>query len=191
MAKIIGPITIEFDATTRETHSGSTSPTEHPVETGALVSDHAIDAPDEVELVGMVTDTPILAVASERARSVLGGPASARSIDAYDEIVRLRKTKTLVEVETELRTYTDMLIVAESVTRDKDTNRILDITVRLREFRTAVVRAAEAPTPANTVDGAEPDLGEQQTRPASPEVEAKTQTLLEQGAEFIGDVFGG
>jgi hypothetical protein len=186
MAKIIGDLTIEFDATTREAHSGATRPTDHPVEEGAVVSDHAIDQPDELELQGMVTNTPIQALASQRSRSVLGGPASARANDAYKEIVRLRKTKTLVQVETELRTYDDMMIVSESVTRDKDTRQILDISVRFREYRTATVQTVEAPEPESVVDSPERDLGRQQTSPASAEVEEKTQGVLVQGAEFFG-----
>lgn len=191
MAKIIGPVTIEFDATTRETHTGATTPTDHPVEDGAVVSDHAIDQPDELELIGMVTNTPILALASQRARSVLGGPASARAQDAYDEIRRLRKTKTIVEAETTLRLYQSMLIVGDSVTRDKDTGNILAITVRLREFRTATVEASEAPQPASSVDAPEPDLGRQQTAPASPEVADKSSTLATDLAGFVADLPSG
>ena len=183
MAKIIGDLTIEFDVTTSETHTGSTTPTDHPVESGATVSDHAIDQPDELELSGMVSNTPVLALASERSRSVLGGPSSARANDAYAEIVRTRKAKTLVSVETELKTYSNMLIVGESVTRDKDTRRILDITVRFREFRTATVESTAAPVPVSTVDSAEPDLGRKQPAPAPAEVEAESTTLLE---DFAG-----
>ena len=186
MAKIIGPLTIEFDATTSETHSGSTTPTDHPVETGAVVSDHAIDQPDELELAGMITNTPVIALASQRSRSVLGGPASARAVDAYSEILRLRKTKTLVSVETELKTYSNMLIVSESVTRDKDTLRILDISVRFREFRTATIETTAAPEPVSTVDSAESDLGRKQTAPASTETEEESTGLIVDGANWIG-----
>lgn len=185
MAKIIGPITIEFDATTSERHSGSTTPTDHPVESGAVVSDHAIDQPDELELAGMITNTPILALASERSRSVLGGPSSSRADDAYAEIVRTRKSKTLVSVETELRTYENMLIVGESVTRDKDSRRILDITVRFREYRTATVEAV------SPVDSRSTDLGRKQTAPAPAEVSAKSSTLATDLAGFVADLPSG
>lgn len=187
MAKIIGPLTIEFDAAVRESHGGSTTPTDHPVETGAVVSDHAIDQPDTLELAGMISNTPILALASERSRSVLGGPASSRANDAYEEIVRLRKTKTLVTVETELRTYESMLIVSEAVTREKDTGQILDVVVGFREYRTATVESAPAPTPVSTVDAPEPDGGLKQTAPAAPEVEEKSGTLLEKTATAVGE----
>lgn len=191
MAKIIGPLTIEFDATTRETHTGATTPTDHPVEDGSVVSDHAIDQPDELELEGMVTNTPILALASQRSRSVLGGPASARAEDAFTEIQRLRKTKTIVEAETKLRRYISMLIVGHTVTRDKDTGNILAIVVRLREFRTATVEATTAPEPASSVDAPEPDLGRQQTAPAPAEVDAKSGTLATDLAGFVADLPSG
>lgn len=191
MAKIIGPLTIEFDATTREVYSESTTPTDHPVEDGSTVADHAIDKPDEIELIGMVTNTPVLALASQRSRSVLGGPASARANDAYKEIRRLRKTKTLVEVETELGTFPSMLIVGTSVTREARSRRILDISVRLRLFQTATVETTEAPEPVSTVDSPEPDLGRQQTAPAPPEVDAKSTSLFADVANFLGDTPSG
>lgn len=191
MAKIIGPLTIEFDATTRETHTSATSPTEHPVEDGSVVSDHAIDQPDELELEGMITNTPVLALASQRSRSVLGGPASARANDANAELDRLMKTKTLVEAETVLRTYTSMLIVSKSVTRDKNTGQILAVVVRLRQFRTATVEATEAPEPVSTIDAPESDLARQQTAPAPPEVEEKTRSVGADIANFIGDLPSG
>ena len=187
MAKLsAGGIVLEFDATTNEKHDGSTTPTDHPVEVGSVVSDHKIDKPDVLILTCIVSNTPVRILASQVSRSVLGGPASARATDAYSLILDWRKSGTLVLAETELRTYEDMMIVSDSVDRDAATRNILAITIGLREFVTATVETTEAPTPVSNVDAPEPDLGRKQTADPSPEVEEKTSSLLADLANAIG-----
>ncbi|KKL60833.1 hypothetical protein LCGC14_2201400, partial [marine sediment metagenome] len=110
---------------------------------------------------------------------------------AWELIRELRKTKTLVTVNTELRTYTDFLIISDSVTRDARTGRVLDITVRLREFRKATVETVEAPEPESEVDKPTPDLGPKQTRPAPTSVEAKSSSTLADAANALGDLLSG
>lgn len=171
---IEGDVLLEFDSTPRERHSGRAEPTDNPVEDGGVVSDHVVDVPDEVEIQGMISNRPILALASERARSVLGGTIEERAADAYELIRRFRKARALVQVATELREYEDMLILSEDVTRDRNTGKILDITVRLREFRTATVQTVASPEPIDPVDKPAPDLGPKQTAPAAAPVAEKS-----------------
>lgn len=164
---IQGPILIEFDSTPREVLSGRAEPTDHPVEDGAIISDHVIDVPDEFELNGLISNRPILALAAERLRSIKGGTIEQRAEDAYDEIVRLRKTRTLVNVTTELRDYEDMIILSETVTREPGTGKILDISIRFREFRTATIETVASPLPTDIIDAPTTDLGPQQTQPVT------------------------
>lgn len=177
-----------FDAMVREVHSGQSTPTDHPVEAGSVVSDHVIDRPDELELSGIVSNTPIQILSSIFAQpSVPGGDPRTRAEDFYTEIVRLRKAAEIVTASTRLRDYESMIIASETVARDKDTNEIVDIVVRLREFAVATVEAVEAPEPVEPVHKPRPDLGRQQKQPASVEVEEKSQGLF---AGFAG-LFGG
>lgn len=184
VTSIEGTIVIEFDSTARELHEGTSTPTDHPIEDGGLVSDHVIDEPDTIELQGLISNRPILALASQRARSVLGHGIEARAEDAYTAIRRMRKQRQLVQVFTEFRDYKDMIILGERVTRDGTTGRVLDVIVRLREFHTATVKTTKAPAePVDITDKPEPDLGPQQTVPVTTEVAETSKGLFVQLAE--------
>ena len=50
---------IDLDVTIREEHRFASRVTNYPVEDGTIVSDHIINEPDIVVLVGLVTDTPL------------------------------------------------------------------------------------------------------------------------------------
>ncbi len=195
--KVEGPTTaIEFEATPREVHSGRSDPTDHPVEDGSTISDHSIDQPDEVEIQGMISNRPIIIGNSIRGEgSVQGGDGDTRNRaeKAFAEIKRLRKTKTLVTLATELEVYEDFLIVSESAQREPRTGKILDITVRFREFRTATVERREIPEPIDPVDKPDRDLGAQQAVEAPANVSEKSTnslSALEAGATAIGAALG-
>lgn len=182
-----------FDAVPRETHRGQSQLTDHPVEDGVVVSDHTIDQPDELELTAIVSNRPILLFARARAEpSVPGGDPQTRAEDAYAEIVRLRKTASLVDVSTRLRDYAAMQIVSETVTRDKDTSEIIEISIRIREFRVATVEAVgvpEATEPEDSVHKKKQNQGRKQKAPAPPVVEEKMRSLAVGGIEFVRGLF--
>lgn len=182
---IEGPIVIEFDSTAREVHEGVSTPTDHPIEDGGLVSDHVIDEPDVIELQGLISNRPILALASQRSRSVLGGGVDSRAEDAFTAIRRMRKQRQLVSVFTEFVDYVDFIILTERATRDGTTGKVLDITVRLRQFQKATVQTVEAPEPTDAANKPEPDLGPQQTKPVTPEVAEKSKGLFVTFAELF------
>src|SRR5258707_82000 len=52
-------VTIEFDSTIREEHHGTTTVTEHAVEKGANISDHARPELDRITCDVIVSNTPI------------------------------------------------------------------------------------------------------------------------------------
>lgn len=182
---------IYFDATIRESHGGQTRLTDHPVESGAVVTDHAINQPEEIEITGVISNRPIIVLASLNATpSVPGTDPRQRAESAYNEFVRWRETSTLLTVSTELRDYESMVIVSDATTRDDTTNEILQITLRLRKFRFATIEAVEAPEPADAVNKPKRNLGRQKTTDAPAEVVEKTEQLNEswlfKGASLFG-----
>lgn len=54
-----GQTKVQFDAVLQETHGVETMPTAFPVEDGSTVGDHIIVAPLELNLTGIVTDSPL------------------------------------------------------------------------------------------------------------------------------------
>lgn len=103
-----------FDAVFMTNHSANATVTQHPVQSGASISDHAYMEPDEVSIDIGMTDT---------AASISGG--ASRSVNAYTQlrvIMELREPVTLV---TRLRTYRNMLITSISAPDDYNTMNAL------------------------------------------------------------------
>lgn len=187
---------IAFDATVSEKHTGKMTITEHPVEQGANVADHAQREPDALDIQGIVSNTPILLNFDETVQpSIPGGDPYNRAQDAYDEFNRLKDTAALLDVATEIRDYTDMMIESVSVTRDAPKRHILDIALGLREFRKASVESILAPEPIKKTHkggaGRGADNGRQNTNDPKPEVEAKAESALEAFANAVDRRRGG
>lgn len=192
---------IAFDCTVTENHSNSVTVTEHPVEEGSAITDHAQREPDDLTLNGIISDQPILLNAAENLQpSVAGGDPKLRAQQAYDEFLRLQREFSLLQIATELRDYQNMMITGIAVTRDKSKRNILDIGLTLREFRKATVETVDAPEPTEPVHKNKRDLGRKQKEPPADEVEAKAESALEtaanklekiRGAGGIGAFFGG
>ena len=178
---------IAFDCTVSEQHSDTLEVTEHPVEEGADVADHARKMPDVLTLQGIISNQPILLnVADDLQPSVPGGSPDNRAQDAYDEFRRLQAAASLLTVKTELRDYESMVITTITTNRDKTTRNILDVSLSLREFRKATVESVEAPEPVEPVHRGRRKQGRKQKKPAKPEVEEKQTSLLGNIINAIG-----
>ena len=59
-----GRTTLTFDAVISYALTGTVSVTDHPVETGSTVSDHAQRQPKQLAITGIVSETPYASVAS-------------------------------------------------------------------------------------------------------------------------------
>lgn len=169
---------IAFDCTVSERHSGKLVITEHPVEEGANVADHARKDPDGLDLQGIISDQPILLNIEDLQPSVPGTSPNERAKSAYREFQRLQDTAALLTVTTEVRTYEDMIIESISVNRDKETRHILDIGLGLKTYRKATVESVDAPEPVNPSHKRKRKGGRKQTKPAKPEVEDKSTSVL-------------
>ena len=73
--KYTGPTMIgdlALDCTVTETHTATSTVTEHPVESGANITDHIRPDPVQLSITGIVSDTPIGSRQVQRAVSVGG-----------------------------------------------------------------------------------------------------------------------
>lgn len=124
-----------FDAFIVESHTGSVRITEHPVQTGATISDHAYNIPDKLTLQIFVSDSMDCVVYNQFSKY------STKSLSAY-QVLRDLKTKRLpLSVRTRLHYYKNMLIESMSVNDDYKTANSLRCTVMLREIIMADVNA--------------------------------------------------
>ena len=169
---------IAFDATVSERHQSKLTVTEHPVEKGANVSDHARKEPDVIDINGIISNHPILLNFDEDLQpSVVGTSPFERAQSAFNEFQRLQNTAALLTVSTETRIYENMMIVSLAAPKDAAKRFILDISLTLREFRRASVETIDAPEPIEPVHKGKRKQGRKQTKPAAAEVEEKTSVL--------------
>lgn len=160
---------LTLDASVNETHTKTAQITRHPIEDGGDVVDHINPDPDTVEIVGVVSDDPIVILpALNRRPSITGGNPESRATDAYKYSVDLRDSRRVVRVLTTLEQYSDMALESFTTTRDKDTGRVLQATWRFVKIQFAVTDTVKAP---KTTPERQPqqNKGKQSTTPATPE----------------------
>ena len=131
---------IQLDAVISEAHTNKVSLTSNPVELGAEITDHAVVQPKRLNIVAQVSDTPIgLAAFGQIVDSVTGlfGTSTTENITrskaAYKAIVQLQKDREPVEIQTKLEFHDDMIITNVSVQQDKNTSRIVRMSIDLQQ----------------------------------------------------------
>lgn len=133
--KVVG--TVAFDCFISENHRRECEVTEHEIEDGANVSDHIILKPDTLDLMGIVSDTPVVMLASIAAPSPILTDfigVSDRAMSAHRELNTTMEEGTLIEAITSLGTYTDMVIVSKSVERNASNGNSLECSLSLRKI---------------------------------------------------------
>ena len=122
-----------FDAFIRESHSGAVRVTEHPVQTGANISDHAFNLPDRLSVEIFVSDS---------IDEVLTGQFSdyaTKSASAYNTLRKLKEERQLVNINTRLYFYENMIIENMDVDDDYKTANSLRCHVGFRQVMIASV----------------------------------------------------
>ena len=131
---------IQLDAVISEAHSNEVSLTSNPVELGAEITDHAVVQPKKLNIVAQVSDTPMgLAAFGQIVDLVTGlfGTSTTdnitRSNAAYNAIIQLQEEREPIEIQTKLKLYTNMIITNVSVQQDKNTSRIVRMSIDLQQ----------------------------------------------------------
>jgi hypothetical protein len=147
-----------FDAFLREEHTTTLKITEHPVQTGANIVDHAYMEPARLVMdIGM----------SDAMESLVTDQFSGgytKSVQAYQTLLELQKTRLPLQVFTRLNLYQNMVIESLNSQEDFKTLYGLRCTVTLREIMvvevtTTTVSAREqtsGTTSTGTVQPTEP-----------------------------------
>ncbi len=166
--------------TLEEIHRDELEITEHPVERGAAISDHAYKRPAEVIIrCGWSDSKPVnpsgllgsvIGVASAlspAARvlaavvptisgigSILSGNSSNQVKAIYQQLLELQASATLVDIYTGKRVYKDMLFKSIMVTTDKDSENSLALVITCRQVILTSTRTVKVPV--NTAAQAAP-----------------------------------
>ena len=133
----------------QEVHDDAVTVTQHPVEYGAAISDHAYREPSQVMMTVGWTPGSLL-VNGVLSGSIFKGLQSLD--DVYQSLLGIQRLREPFDLITGKRAYTDMMITALSVTTDKDTENALIVTVTMTE----VLRARTMVIPAEPEKQTEP-----------------------------------
>jgi hypothetical protein len=125
--------TIIPDVVSEEVHGDRMQVTQHPVEQGGTVSDHAFMLPQTLEMkIGF----------GDSAR----GPGSSRA--AYEGLLALQRRREPFNVSTGKRNYKNMLVVDVSVPNDYRTPYSVMASVRIQEVRIVTTQSEGTSTPS-------------------------------------------
>ena len=119
--------------------------TEHPVQSGAAITDHAYVMPTKLMMEIGVSDSM-----DTYTSGMWGGSSTSTSVNAFDALCELARQRTLVIVQTRLRSYPNMIV--ESVSAE-ETSR----TVTSGRFRVVFSEIFIASTQVAAAATARPD----------------------------------
>lgn len=139
-----GLVEFSADLTLEETHERDTTVTEHPIESGASITDHVFLSPERLRLEGFVTDSGVAVLASD----------PGRTQSAFDTLDRAWNARERMTVITGYRTYRDMVITRLVLPRTRPDS--MRFTIEMQHITT--VSAATTDIAATT--GASPGVGE-------------------------------
>lgn len=141
------------DVVVSEKHSDTLEITEHPVETGAAISDHAYKRPSEVVMeVGFAGGGSLLDFASSLTSTSLLGMSPR---ETYQKLLDIQSGRVPFDVVTGKRIYKNMLIRTLEVNTDKATENVLSAVISLREVIITSTQTVQVADKADMKEGTE------------------------------------
>lgn len=124
--------------------------TEIPIETGATLSDHAVNKPVTLRMSGIVSDAPADAL---EALDSIADDTAAKSQTYYDSIRVFKDQKIPLMIVTERRVFESMMLTSIRFHADPTTGKVLSVEISAREVffaESARVALAEDVQPTAT-----------------------------------------
>lgn len=171
-SKSIGDVAIQ--ATIEEVYHDELQITEHPVEIGAEIADHAYKRQPEVVIKCGWSNADYAALLGAAQAIFSSGtlPTADYVNTVYSQLLALQESRVPFDVVTSRRQYTSMLLQGLTVINDAKTSGALMVTATCRQVLIANTRATSLPpnedqaTPASTAETA--DTGVKSAMPATP-----------------------
>ena len=132
---------LTFDAVISEDHTLELEVTDNPIETGVSVTDHSYMKPYVLKIEAGVTNTPM----PWKLLTDSYGFGEARSIQAFEQLEALMRTREPFDVQTGLKLYKNMLCVKVNTVQDKFTSNVFKFTADLREVIIVSTQTVEYP----------------------------------------------
>lgn len=168
--------TIIADAVVEEVHDDKVVATQHPVEQGATISDHAYKEPAILDVTYAWS-----AGSQQNLTDALSGTAALGSLGSvadpmaflkgiYQQLLGLAIGRVLCSVYTGKRLYTNMLIIDIGATTDRETENSFIAHIRFQEILMATTQIVTVPANANQANPAATNspvgVGTQSLQPA-------------------------
>lgn len=131
------------DVVVFERHEDEMIVTEHPVERGAPITDHAYKKPETLSVRFGWSDSSTL-LNQTMNLSILSGLNSIT--DVYAKLLEEMEKGTLFDVSTGKRQYTDMLITSLQVKTEEDTETSLIVDITFQKVRLVTVTETDGST---------------------------------------------
>jgi hypothetical protein len=191
-------VVFTIDCTVSESHSRESPPTEFPVEDGTTVSDFILVRPFQLELHGIISDTPLSLInsllttgataivpsagiiAASGAFALYSALAKTRkpSVVAFGQLLQLQASRQPFDVLTSLQRYPSMWIKSLTVPRDAQTGDVLNFQVQLVQL------IVVSPQTVNIRQFANPSLAAGASDVGTQQLQDKGVSTLQKG---IGD----
>ncbi|EOV7029583.1 phage baseplate protein [Yersinia enterocolitica] len=167
-----------------EKHQDALEITEHPVEVGAAVNDHAYKRAAEVTMeLGFAGGGSLLDFVDT---STIGLSLGKSPEEVYQELLDLQESREPFDVITGKRKYSNMLIRGIEVTTDKTSENVLMCVLTLREVIMSQTESVKVADKENMQDGvstsAMQNTGTKAPAPAN-------NSLLKSGLDWITETF--
>lgn len=175
--KYTGPTMIgdlALDCTVTETHTATSTVTQHPVESGANITDHIRPDPVKLAITGIVSDTPIGAREVQKALNVGGVSVQIRQQDtptspvgfgraAWSKLEEIRNAAKPVTVLTRDKKYESMAMVSLSIPKKAKNGGALYFTAQFEQVRIVFNRSTRIVVAKAPKSHKKQDTGKQPT----------------------------
>lgn len=185
--------------TLEEVHTDELEITDHPVEQGAAITDHAFHRPAEVRIECGWSNSPgdssLLGSLGSAITGTIGGIQSlltgnsvSQVKDIYARLIELQLERVPFTVYTGKRVYRNMLVKTLSTTTDKDSENILVVKATFREVIIVATSTTSSSVEADPDDQEDPEDTEPTSDEGTEQLDESTSYNEADGAEsFAGD----
>lgn len=135
-----------------EHHTDRLQLSEHPLEKGANIADHAIKLPAVVMLEYKWSNSPRGSVFSS------AQPTQMTVQEVYAKLLELQSTFTLLDVYTGKRRYQSMILLEVTQTTDKENENALSVTITCQQVLFATTQTIMLSSAATSVNGKQPSI---------------------------------
>lgn len=135
-----------------ERHQDTLRITQHPVEKGAVIADHAIKEPATLTLEYRWSESGSSLLLNGNVNADVKTPA-----EVYEQLLALQAAVELVDVYTGKRVYQNMALVGIKTDTDKHTENILAVTISCQQVILATAQTLVLTTQSSATNAATPE----------------------------------